>query len=118
MSLIKRTNQQWKVYVFIGLMTLGCALTLSQPLYKDWLGESLTLRVGINAMMLVVANFVWACLFITCPHCKLKLFFFALTKKGLGSWFAWLTEEDKCPQCGSLDGSAPPAPKYGKSKKR
>lgn len=116
MSILKQTNQLWKLYVFIVLMALGAGITLFQSfLSRVLVQESITFLV-IGGMLLVIAVFAWAYTSITCPNCRVKLFWYSITKVGLGTWFTWLLNLEKCPQCGSSDGLPPPVGKQGRSK--
>ena len=108
--MLKSTNQLWKLYVFVTAMVLGAAITLFQSfLHKIVEKETITTLV-IGGMFLVMGAFAWAYNSITCPNCKLKLFWYSITKVGLGSWFIWLINLEKCPQCGSSDGLPTPLP--------
>lgn len=115
MSLMKRTNQLWKLYVFATLMALGAGTTLFQSLLHGRFGKEITTYLAIGGMLLVTGVFAWAYIFITCPNCKLKIFWHAITKEGLGSWFPWLINQEECPQCGSRDGLSTPRNKRGRS---
>ena len=116
MGVLQKTDQLWKLYVFAAAMAIGAGVTLFQSfLYKLLAKETITALV-IGGMFLVIGAFAWAYTSITCPSCKLKLFWYSLTKVGLGTWFIWLTNLEKCPQCGSLDGLSAPARKRGKSR--
>jgi hypothetical protein len=99
-------------------MALGAGLTLFQSFLAGRFGKEHILPIVVSGMLLVIGGFAWAANFITCPNCKLKLFWHAITKEGLGSWFAWLISEEECPQCGSRDGTPPPTDKSGKPGKR
>lgn len=116
MNMLKSTNQLWKLYVFAVLMAVGAVTTLFQSfLYRLLTKEAVTYLV-IGAMLLMTGALAWAYASITCPNCKLKLFWYSITKKGLGSWFTWLINLEKCPECGSRDGLSKPSNKRGRSK--
>jgi predicted nucleic-acid-binding Zn-ribbon protein len=96
-------------------MALGAGITLFQSfLYRLLEKETITALV-IGGMLLVIGVFAWAYSSITCPNCKLKLFQYSITKVGLGTWFTWLFNLEKCPQCGSRDGLSAPSNKRGSS---
>ena len=118
MSVLKNTNQLWKLYVFAAAMAIGAGVTLFQSfLYRLLEKETITTLV-IGGMFLLTGTFAWAYATIRCPNCKLKLFWYSLTKEGLGTWFTWLKNLGKCPQCGSLDGLPAPNNKLGKAKSK
>jgi hypothetical protein len=114
-SLLARTNQQWKLYLFVAAMALGFGLTVFQSVIAGQIGKEHTTTIAVTGMALVAGGFAWAAAFITCPNCTLKLFWHALTKEGLASWFGWLLNQEECPQCGSRDGLAPPKGRKRKS---
>lgn len=98
-------------------MALGAGVTLLQSLlYRLWEKDFIT-TIVIGGMLLVMGAFGWAGVSIICPHCKLKLFWHSITKEGLGKWFTWLVNLEKCPQCGSRDG-LPVSGNRGKRVKR
>lgn len=118
MSLLKRTNQLWKLYLFVAIMAVGAGTTLFQSLLYRFLDKELITYLVIGGMLLMVGVFAWAFSSITCPNCRLKLFWHSISEEGLGKWFIWLINLEKCPQCGSRDGLAPtPNFKRGKSKR-
>jgi len=118
LTLLKRTDQLWKLYVFVALMALGAGVTLFQGfLYRVMDKETITYLV-IGGMLLVTGVFAWAYSSIICPACKLKLLWYSITKEGLGTWFTWLINLEKCPQCEKLNGSAASNNKRGKSKSK
>lgn len=108
MSLIDRSRQRWKIYLFITLMAVGAGVTLFQTFLYDPLGRELTTQLVIGAMVLIAATFYWAGQNIVCPQCGLKLLYYSITKVGLGTWYIWLLSEEKCPDCG-YSGKNPPA---------
>jgi hypothetical protein len=102
-SLLQRTNQLWKIYVFGGALALGCAATLLQGFLYEPLGKELAMKIGVAGMALIIGSFFWAGLNIRCPQCQLKIFYYALKHKGFLAWFAWLLQEEDCPQCGPAE---------------
>ena len=108
MSLLERSNQRWKIYLFIALMAVGAGVTLFQGFLYTPLGKELTTQLVVGGMVLIAATFYWAGQNIVCPQCGLKLLYYSITKVGLGSWYVWLLSEEKCPDCG-YSGHATPA---------
>lgn len=99
-------------------MALGAGITLFQSfLYRLLEKEAITYLV-IGGMLLVTGVFAWAYASITCPDCKLRLFWYSITKEGLGTWFTWLVNLEKCPQCEKLNGLPAPGNKRGRAKAR
>lgn len=99
MSLLQRTEQTWKIYLFMGLFALGCAATLLQGFFYAPLGKELAMQIGLGGIFLIVGSFVWTGQNLTCPKCHLKLFYHAFRKQGFFSWFSWLLLLEQCPQC-------------------
>ncbi len=95
-------------------MALGAGITLFQSfLYRVMEKEAITYLV-ISGMLLMTGVFAWAYSSITCPDCKLKLFWYSITKVGLGTWFTWLINLEKCPQCIKQNGLSSPGNKRGR----
>lgn len=119
MSLLKRTDQLWKLYLFVSAMAVGAGITLFQSFLYRLLEKAVITYLVIGGMLLMVGVFAWVYSSITCPNCRLKLFRHSIFEEGLGKWFVWLINLEKCPQCGSRDGLAPtPNFKQEKSKRR
>lgn len=116
MSLMQRTAQRWKLYLFISAMGVGATVTLLQVFLGDLLEKDVITALVIGGMVLVIATFAWACTTIICPHCQEKLLWYSIVKVGLGTWFNWLTELEHCPACGSRDGTPPSPAKRGKGR--
>ena len=112
-SLLQRTNQLWKIYVFVGALVLGCAATLFQGFLYEPLGKEVAIKIAVAGMALIIGIFLWAGQSIRCSKCQLKIFFYALTHKGFFAWFAWLLQEENCPQCGPAE-----APRSTRSKRK
>ena len=103
MSLLQRSNQLWKIYVFGGALVLGCAATLLQGFLYEPLGKEVAMKIAVAGMALVIGSFIWTGLNIRCPKCQLKIFFYALKHKGFLAWFSWLLQAEECPQCGQVE---------------
>lgn len=116
MSLLERSKQRWKIYLFITLMGIGAGITLLQGFLYEPLGKELTTQLVVGAMVLIAATFYWAGQNIVCPQCGLRLLYYSITKVGLGSWYIWLLNEEKCPDCGFDGHTIPPSGKRNKSK--
>jgi predicted RNA-binding Zn-ribbon protein involved in translation (DUF1610 family) len=116
-SLLERSKQRWKIYLFITLMGIGAGITLLQGFLYDPLGKELTTQLAVGAMVIIVVTFIWAGQNIVCPHCGLRLLYYSITRVGLGTWYVWLLSEEKCPKCGFDGYSVPKAAKPDKSRK-
>lgn len=99
-TLLQRTDQTWKIYLFVALFMLGCAATLLQGFLYAPLGRELAMQVALGGVITIVGSFVWSGQTIVCPKCHLKLFYHAFRKQGFLRWFSWLLEQEQCPGCG------------------
>lgn len=111
MTLLQRSNQQWKIWLFGAMLVLGSAASLLQGFLYEPLGRELAMQIAVAGMGLVVGSFLWAGLNVKCPKCELKIFYHAIRKEGFFSWFAWLLQVETCPQCGYTDPPRTAVPK-------
>ena len=100
MTLLQRTNQSWKVWLFVALLLVGCAATLLQGFLYKPLGKELAIQIAVGGVGLLIGAFLWAGGAVRCPQCELKLLIHAITKEGFFTWFSWLLGVESCPQCG------------------
>jgi hypothetical protein len=118
-TLLQRTDQSWKIYLFMGLLVLGSLATLLQGFFYAPLGRELAMQIALGGMALLIGSFVWAGQSITCPKCQLKLLYHAIRNQKFLNWFSWLLEQETCPRCGYGEVPRSPAPKKrGKGLKR
>jgi hypothetical protein len=115
-SLLQRSNQEWKVWLFVVMLILGSATTLFQGFLYEPLGKEMAIRIAVAGMGLIVVGFVWTGIAVKCPKCQLKIFWHAITKEGFFSWFSWLLQVEACPHCGYNKSSPPTAPPKRKNK--
>lgn len=113
MTLLQRTNQTWKIYLFMGLFVLGSIATLLQGFLYASLGRELAMQLALGGVVLIVGSIVWTVQNVTCPKCRHKLFFHAFRTQGFFVWFSWMLLLEQCPKCGY--GAAPKS--TGSSKK-
>jgi len=103
MSLLQRSGQGWKVWLFGAMLVLGSVASLLQGFLYEPLGKETAMRIAVAGMGLVIGGFLWAGHAIRCPKCHLKIFYHAIRKQGFLTWFAWLLQAESCPQCGYAD---------------
>lgn len=115
MTLLQRSGQLWKIYLFGAGLLLGSLATLCQGFLYQPLGKELAMQIALGGVGLIVGSFVWAGNAIRCPQCELKIFFHALRQRGFLSWFAWLLQQEECPQCAY--GGRSPAGRGGRKAK-
>jgi rRNA maturation protein Nop10 len=63
-----------------------------------------------TGVLLVATGFVYGILALRCPHCGLKLAWYAYSKLPAGESTRWLDQASKCPRCGS--DPSPSTPRY------
>jgi len=110
-TLLQRTDQAWKLYLFMALFVLGCAATLLQGFFYASLGKELAMQVGIGGIFLIIGSFVWAGQNVTCPKCQVKLLYHAFRHHGFFRWLSWLIEQESCPKCGHGEAPRPAGPR-------
>lgn len=111
MSLLERSGQVWKIWLFGAMLVLGSAASLLQGFMVEPLGREMAMRAAVAGMGLVAGSFLWAGFAVRCPKCDLKLFWHALRKEGFFSWFAWLLQVEDCPHCGHAAAPRTTAPR-------
>lgn len=112
-TLLQRTNQSWKIWLFVALLLIGCAATLLQGFLYAPLGKELAIKIAVAGLGVLIGVFIWAAGSIRCPECQQKLFLHAVTKEGFLTWFSWLLQVESCPKCGHGE-----EPRKGKGLKR
>lgn len=99
-------------------MALGAGITLFQSFLPRIVGKEVVTYLVIGGMVLVTGVFAWAYASITCPACNLKIFWYSITKEGLGTWFTWLINLEKCPGCEKQKNLSATTQKRERSKAR
>jgi hypothetical protein len=99
MNLLKATKQTWKLYVTMAAMVVGGAVILFQGLLSEIVAKDTMLTLVAVGGLIGMGSFILAAYWIKCPNCKLKLFYFAVSKQKLGSWLPWLLAQRTCPKC-------------------
>lgn len=90
--MLKATGQLWNFYLS-QLATVVSGVTLYLGHHIDRMDAVL---VGMGMAFAVL---VTAALGIRCPKCGSKWFWHAISTQNAGSWYWWLLQETKCPQC-------------------
>jgi len=96
-SLIKKSGQMWKVYIFfISVLSAGVAfLTI---LYN----ESISLYLMFILVSIVTIGslcMLYCILSIRCPYCDFHLPQYYLSKEEYSLWLIKLLTSKKCPNC-------------------
>jgi hypothetical protein len=100
-TLLRRTGQLWKLYFGVGALPFsGLAVffgALSKP--RDAVSSSATVLLFLAGLALAVGGWVFAACSITCPNCRTRLLWKAVTEKRTHAWYAWITRLERCPVC-------------------
>ncbi len=102
-------SQQWKLWV--------CGILLAVGGVANIFPDKLTAIFGVDSSVIVLfslilafAGFIGAALWIQCPQCGLKLFWYSVSLQDSNNWLAWLFSVKVCPRCefpkGSMCGDA------------
>jgi hypothetical protein len=103
---IRQAGQLWRVA--LGWTLIAAGLATIYGCLNGWFGkqsdETFVLLV-VSANLVNVASFVWMIRTIRCPHCRLRLFWYALSAKGHPTGLGWFHSFSACPGCGADSSS-------------
>lgn len=111
MNLLQRTDQAWKVWLFVVMLVLGGAASLLQGFLYDALGKERAIQLAFAGIGLIIGSFIFAGFSIACPKCGLKLFPHAFRTQGFFTWFSWILQQESCPRCNHPEVPRPVAAK-------
>jgi hypothetical protein len=104
-SLVARTGQTWKVYVFLVLLVGGgvafalMIFALNSLEVSRWLPDSGTLSTVTVVAGLVA--FAWLWFSLRCPDCGQAIAPRVIQEEAASSWWRTLLTMSRCPNCGS-----------------
>lgn len=55
--------------------------------------------IDITATFFSIVALIGASLSIRCQYCGLRLIWYAISEKNLGTWLEWLLHVEECPRC-------------------
>ena len=93
----------WKIITVVIIALLSGSVIIFQGFLYEPVGENTTMIAVIIATLLGSISLIWGSLSIKCPKCKLKLFWYAVSKLNSSSWFIWILGFEECPQCGHIE---------------
>ena len=97
-TIIKKTGQGWKMILSCTLEVIGGVLLVVSITN---LGNSQHAMAGLLfGMLMVVIGFIYECLGISCPNCKMRWVWFSKSNESSGNWILWLSSLASCPECG------------------
>lgn len=93
-------QQKLRLWLFGGMLGLaGLGLLFPEEIANAFGVAAVSVRFA--TLILTLSALAAAFLTIRCPHCGLRLVFYAMSHKGAGEWLQWLLEVRTCPKCGS-----------------
>ncbi len=100
LGLIRNSNQLWKI-IIVAIIALLCgSVIIFQSFLYNPVGENTTFIAVLVATLLGPISILWGSLSIKCPKCKLKIFWYAVSKLKVNTWFIWILGFEECPKCG------------------
>lgn len=96
-SLLSKTNQMWKFYLFNFFLVLSVVLLYFGFYYI----EDTKFGVSLILLSLFVGlfGFAFSSFSIRCPSCRLRWMYWAVKTKNNNGWLSWLLNVKKCPKC-------------------
>ena len=92
-------SQRWKLRIAFAMVVLAGSLM--------WFDQQLSASIGVArhlpafvGTVLGFATLGVSVVAVRCPECGVSLVWFALSKKTVTGWLAWLLDETTCPKCG------------------
>jgi hypothetical protein len=102
MTLLRSSNQYWKLWLFGGILVIG-GLVIALGGLMMGLGESME-SLGTAYILIGTAvglsAFLCACLLVGCPRCSARWFWLAVSGQTDEHWLQWLSNLSICPHCG------------------
>ena len=102
---ISKTNQTWKLLVFIFLMLI--ALVMLVVFIAEYNDRLLFLEQYLDKVSLALLStgigmvaLLWVAFVFKCPSCKANVGKFVITKTEAATWFTTLLMLSSCPKCG------------------
>jgi len=96
-SIIKKTNQWWKVLIsFFGLLASSAFMLAG---FINMEKESQFIVLVIIGIIIGIISSLLGSIAISCPNCKSMWVWYAISKKHPGNWLPWLLNLNKCPKC-------------------
>ena len=89
------STQTWKLWLGFGTLAVSAAFMWAPRMFfsDSTVGTLVGTAIGL-------ASFSWLAIAIWCPGCHLRLFWYAVSKKGINEWLGWLLDASECPRCG------------------
>lgn len=89
------STQAWKLWFGFGVLMVSAAFMWAPLVFFE---DSAIGALAGTAVGLVA--FLWLAVAVWCPGCHLRLFWYAVSKRGINEWLGWLLDASECPRCG------------------
>ena len=99
-SWLARTRQSWKLYAFLGTITISIGLFVVTMAVDPASHASRFIAMLVAAAVLAAAAFLWFCLAIRCPACGGRPAWWSIRTQKSSAWFVVLVGMRVCPICG------------------
>src|SRR5262249_46379140 len=98
---LKWTGRQRAIGVTFALFMLGCLMVLAvEPLEWVDVTQPAGPRLLFTRFATAIPTFVSLCVFVRCPHCRVRLVWHAVSKDAHPRGIAGLLQAATCPFCG------------------
>ena len=97
-SVIKGTNQAWKLYLCFAVCMIGGAMMLYGVFEIQGNSDQTVSFLPLGCLITLIGT-VLSCLSIRCPECRYSWVWHAITKEKHNQWVLWLIFFSKCPKC-------------------
>lgn len=114
MTLLKATNQYWKHLASSAVLLSGGAALwalLSGVIGTQFKSSGDLLLMLAFSGLVLVGGLVWPAIAIVCPRCRLRWFWYSVTRRPLSDALTWYKTATVCPRCGLDTGEAPTVPR-------
>ena len=96
-SVIRKTGQLWKMYLFFWGVVIG-GLVMFYGLAN--LGNAeIGFALSLSGMGVGIFSFIFGCVSIRCPKCNARWLWQGVSGKSSKEWLHWLLSHSECPKC-------------------
>jgi hypothetical protein len=96
-SVIRKTGQLWKMYVFFCGAVIGGLIMFYGLANLE--NNKIGLAFSLAGMGAGIISFVFGCVSIRCPKCKAPWLWQGVSGKSSKGWLHWLLSRSECPKC-------------------
>ena len=93
------SSQSWKLWLGFGVLAVA-GVFLFAPTQWSFVIAGITWPSELIGTVIATVAFLWLALTVVCPRCRLRLFWYAVSKKHASNWLGWLLDTSSCPRCG------------------